>query len=136
MKHLFRTFYFALLALLVYSKTGHPINAKEQQSNSDYSKKGYLTFANKPLGSPNRPLVLRTFVPTAGVSKQEVLANHSKGTNSPKYGASIGRNPKMFFPIDGIPAAIAVNLGKTLSYVWDTTECRDCYMHGLTDSLI
>jgi hypothetical protein len=56
------------------------------------------------------------------------LANHSKGTNSPKYGASSGKESKNeYLPIDGIPAAIAVNLGKTLSYVWDTTECRLLY---------
>ena len=30
-------------------------------------------------------------------------------------------------PIAGIPAAIAVNLGKKLSHVWDTTECRLLY---------
>ena len=30
-------------------------------------------------------------------------------------------------PIDGIPAAIAVNHAKELSYVWDTTECRLLY---------
>ena len=67
-------------------------------------------------------------MPTAGVSKQEVLANHSQGFNSPKYGASSGKESKNeYLPIDGIPAAIAVNLGKTLSYVWDTTECRLLY---------
>ena len=39
-----------------------------------------------------------------------------------------GRESKNeYLPIDGIPAAIAVNMGKTLSYVWDTTECRLLY---------
>ena len=131
MKHLFRTFYFALLALLVYSKAGHPINAKELQSNSDYSKKGYLTFANKPLGSPDRPLVLRTFVPTAGVSKQKVLANHSIGTNSPIYGASSGRESKNEY----LPLTVFLQPSQTWErpyLVWDTTN-TDCSA-GLTDS--
>ena len=96
-----------------------------QNYAQDYAEKGYITFDTKPLGSIEKPLVLRTFVPTAGVSKQEVLANHSQGFNSPKYSAGSGKeSTKDYQPIDGIPAAVAVNLGKTLSYAWDTTECR------------
>ena len=87
------------IALLMYSFFAFSVRAQEAP-NSSYAEKGYLTFDTKPLGSIEKPLVLRTFVPTAGVSKQEVLANHSQGTNSPKYGASSGRNPKMStFPL-------------------------------------
>ena len=96
-----------------------------QNYAQDYATKGYITFDTKPLGSLEKPLVLRTFVPTAGVSQEKVLANHSQGLNSPKYSAGSGKeSTKEYQPIDGIPAAIAVNLGKTLSYAWDTTECR------------
>ena len=101
----------------MYSSSS-PCACGQVAPSSLYAEKGYLTFDTKPLGSIEKPLVLRTFVPTAGVSKQEVLANHSQATNSPKYGASSGRESKNeYLPIDGIPAAIAVNLGKTLSYV-------------------
>ena len=43
----------------------------------DYAGKGYITFETKPLGSVERPFVLRTFVPTAGVSQDLVLPNHA-----------------------------------------------------------
>ena len=74
--------------------------------------------------TPNRWAASRNplffFVPT--VCQEKVLANHSQGLNSPKYSAGSGKEFE-YQPIDGIPAAIAVNLGKTLSYAWDTTEC-------------
>ena len=100
------------------------------------AEKGYLTFDTKPLGSIEKPLILRTFVPTTGVSKQRVLVNHSKGTNSPKYGASSGKESKNeYLPIDGIPAAIAVNLERPY-LMFGIRRNADYSMHGLTDSLI
>ena len=123
----YKNLFLSALALHMYSSRNHIVHAQEKACIV-YAEKGYLTFDTKPLGSIEKPLVLRTFVPTAGVSPKEVLANHSQGTNSPKYGVSSGKESKSeYLPIDGIPAAIAVNLGKTLSYVWDTTECRLLY---------
>ena len=117
-----------LLALFVFSKAEVQANVEQDSKVSDYAKKGYLTFDNKPLGSLNRPLVLRTFVPTLELSKESVLYNHSSGSTSPKYSPGSGKeSTSEYKPIDGIPAAIAVNLGKKLSYVWDTTECRLLY---------
>ena len=117
-----------LLALFVYGKAEVQANVEQSSKVSDYAEKGYLTFDNKPLGSLNRPLVLRTFVPTLELSKESVLSNHSSGSTSPKYSPGSGKeSTSEYKPIDGIPAAIAVNLGKTLSYVWDTTECRLLY---------
>ena len=112
----------------MYSSGIHSVHAQEKPSTV-YAEKGYLTFDQKPLGSLDKPLVLRTYVPTAGVSKQEVLVNHSKGPIHPNMVQVVEVNcPKMISSsIDGIPAAIAVNLGKTLSCVWDTTECRLLY---------
>ena len=50
------------------------------------------------------------------------------GLQSPKYSPGSGKeSSNSYEPIDGVPAALAVNLGKTLSYVWDTTECRLLY---------
>jgi len=120
----YRKQFFAALALLVYSLAIHSVHAQEKPSTV-YAEKGYLTFDQKPLGSLDKPLVLRTFVPTGGVSHKDVLPNHSLGSTSPKYSAGSGKeSTKEYEPIDGVPAAIAVNIGKTLSYAWDTTECR------------
>lgn len=94
----------------------------------DYSKKGYLTFNAKPLGSEERPLILRTYCPEPKLDRNHVLGNHSRGTKVARYSARSGKeSDKAISPINGIPAAIAVNLGKKLSYVWDTTECRLLY---------
>lgn len=123
----YRKLFLVALALHMYSSAIHSVRAQEKPSTV-YAEKGYLTFDQKPLGSLEKPLVLRTFVPTGGVSHKDVLPNHSQGANSPKYSAGSGKeSTKEYEPIDGIPATIAVNLGKTLSYVWDTTECRLLY---------
>jgi hypothetical protein len=52
-----------------------------------------------------------------------------KEASAPKYSPRSGKeiSGKEVKPIAGLPAAIAVNLGKKLSYVWDTTECRLLY---------
>ena len=118
----------SLLALLVYSYPVSILHSKENSLESAYAKNGYLTYDLKPMGSIERPLILRTFVPTIGLIKDEVLPNHSIGSHSPKYSPSSGKeSTKQYEPIDGIPASIAVNLGNSLSYVWDTTECRLLY---------
>ena len=117
-----------LFALLVYSPLIQNAQAQKNNTLSPYVQKGYLTFELKPMGSLEQPLILRTFAPTMGLPKNEVLPNHSRGLPSPKYSPSSGKETtKQYQPIDGIPAAIAVNLGKPLSYVWDTTECRLLY---------
>lgn len=90
--------------------------------------KSYLTFDNQPLGSVDRPLVMRTYLPNLDLDAA-VLANHAKGRETPRYSAKTGvlssRNSDQ--PVPGIPAGIAVNTGLSLSYVWDTTECRLLY---------
>ena len=94
----------------------------------NFQDTGYLTFDLKPMGSVERPLVLRTFCPDPGLDQNLVLGNHTRGTEVSKYSARSGQeSDKTIPPIAGIPAAIAVNLGKKLSYVWDTTECRLLY---------
>ena len=112
--------------ILLISSYAYFCSAQNYAQN--YATKGYITFDTKPLGSIGKTLCITSFVPTAGVSKDLVLPNHARGNNSPRYGASTGReSAKEYQPIDGIPAATAVNLGKTLSYFWDTTECRLLY---------
>jgi len=127
---LFSTMRFSLplIALLVYSHPFGKTYAQVKNSTSSYAQNGYLTFDLNPMGSEGRPLILRTFVPTLGLPQMDVFPNHSKGASSPKYSPSSGKETtKQYQPIDGIPAAIAVNLGKPLSYIWDTTECRLLY---------
>ena len=94
----------------------------------NFKDTGYLTFDTKPMGTVERPLILRTYCPDPKLDRNLVLGNHSRGTAVAKYSARSGKeNDGVQPPIAGIPAAIAVNLGKTLSYVWDTTECRLLY---------
>jgi len=86
-----------------------------------------LTFDTTPLGEKDRPLILRTYVPDPGLPPG-VLTNHGKASKSPKYNPSQGRDVKgEYGMMKVIPAAIAVNHGPSLSYVWDTTECRLLY---------
>ena len=86
-----------------------------------------LTFETTPLGEKERPILLRTYVPDPGLDPA-VLVNHGKAAKSPKYSAKSGRDQKgEYNMMKVIPAAIAVNHGPALSYVWDTTECRLLY---------
>lgn len=86
-----------------------------------------LTYDAPPLGSLEKPLLLRTYLPDPGLG-DEVFAHHHQAAASPKYnvgkGVDVGGS---FQPIDGIAAAIAVNHGPALSYVFDTAECRMLY---------
>ncbi len=87
-----------------------------------------LTYGNRPLGSPEEPLLLRTFMPDPSLG-DEVLGRHERGAKSPRYSAKKGSDvPGEYKPIDGLPAAIGVNYGSALSYCWDTVECRLLYV--------
>lgn len=91
-------------------------------------KSPYLTYNNVPMGSAQRPLVLRTFMPKVGLT-DEALPNHHLGLNSPIYSPGAGKDVKgEYKPITGLPAAIGVNHGPKLSYCWDTVECRLLYV--------
>lgn len=86
-----------------------------------------LTYNNRPLGSPDQPLLMRTFMPNISLG-DEVLARHVHSHNSPKYNPKQGKDvPGEYKPIEGLPAAIGVNYGAALSYCWDTVECRLVY---------
>jgi len=57
-----------------------------------------------------------------------VLGRHDKGAKSPKYNPSTGKDVKgEYQPVAGLPAAIGVSYGPTLSYCWDTVEGRLLY---------
>lgn len=86
-----------------------------------------LGFTSTPLGTAETPLILRTFVPDPGLDPA-VFANHGKAAPSPKYNPGKGTDVKGEYEmLKLIPAAIAVNHGPALSYVFDTTECRVLY---------
>lgn len=89
--------------------------------------KSYPYLDNRPLGSREQPLVLRTFLPNPGL-EEAVFANHRLGFKafaySPEKGVDLAGT---VMPIDGIPAAIAVSYGADLSIVFDTTEGRLLY---------
>lgn len=98
--------------------------AKQPASPPPIATVGYDVH---PGGTVEKPLILRTYVPDPGL-EDAVLGNHGKAAPSPKYSPRSGKDTAgTYQPIDGIPAAIAVNHAKELSYVWDTTECRLLY---------
>ncbi|MDF1825259.1 MAG: cytochrome c [Verrucomicrobiales bacterium] len=110
-----------LIAFLVSPAFGEP-----HQAPASFS--GHLTYDNKPLGTEDAPLVLRTYLPNPELD-HEVTSRHGTGAETPNYSAKTGlfsteRNDP---PITGIPAAFAISAGPGLSYVWDTTECRLLY---------
>ena len=86
-----------------------------------------LTFNNQPMGTLDRPLVLRTYVPDPGID-DAVFPQHDTGHAVSKYNPGIGQDVKgEIQPVDGFAGGIAVNFGPALSYVFDTTECRLLY---------
>lgn len=86
-----------------------------------------LTFENRPLGSPDAPLVLNSYLPDPGLDPA-VFAHHHRGLPAPKYNPGKGEDvPGEDKPIAGIPSAIAVSFGPALAYAFDTTECRPLY---------
>ena len=90
--------------------------AKQPASSPPIATVGYDVH---PQGTVEKPLILRTYVPDPGL-EDAVLGNHGKAAPSPKYSPRSGKDVKgTYQPIDGIPAAITVNHGRELSYVWD-----------------
>ena len=86
-----------------------------------------VEYSSKPLGTPEKPLVIRTFVPNPDLGS-DVLVNHHRGHSASRYSPNTGMDrPGIVDPVHGIPASVAVNFGEELSYCWDTTECRLLY---------
>lgn len=86
----------------------------------------YITLGNTPLGTREKPLVLRTYLPDPGLGR-EVMSNHDLGARARKYSPGKGDVEGFVDPVPGIPGGIAVNFGPDFSYCWDTTECRLLY---------
>jgi hypothetical protein len=86
-----------------------------------------LTYDNLPMGSVDAPLVLRSYFPDPDLD-ESVFAHHHKGGKSPRYSPERGGDLEgEYTPVKGVAAAIGVNLGPSLSYVFDTTEARLLY---------
>lgn len=86
-----------------------------------------ISFDNLPLGSEEKPLILRTYMPDPDLDPA-YFAHHGKAETSPKYNPGTGMDVKgEYAPIKGLPAAIGVNHGPALSYAFDTVECRIAY---------
>lgn len=86
-----------------------------------------LTFDNRPMGSAGQPLVLRSYLPDPGLD-DAVFAQHDRARKVSKYNPGLGADvPGEIQPVPGLAAAIGVNFGPSLSYVFDTTECRLLY---------
>ncbi len=97
-------------------------------ASDDGTIASHLTYHNQPMGTAEKPLIMRTYFPNPDL-EPVVTARHGAGEATPRYSAKTGllspnQNDQA---IQGIPAAFGVNLGPKLSYVWDTTECRLLY---------
>ncbi|BCU77475.1 cytochrome c [Luteolibacter sp. LG18] len=87
----------------------------------------FLTYENRPLGTADAPLLISTYLPDPSLDPA-VFAHHHVGEAVRKYSPEKGVDlPGYESPIPGVPAALAVNFGKDLSYVFDTVECRPLY---------
>lgn len=86
-----------------------------------------VSYDNRPLGSIERPLVLRSYLPEPGLDPA-VFRQHDRSAKVAKYNPGSGRDVAgEVKPVPGLVAAIGVNFGPALSYVFDTTECRLIY---------
>jgi azurin len=100
-------------------------------------------MTHKPLGTPEKPFVMRTFAPDPGLDPA-VFAHHGVGKDGVKYDpatrldvtekvtdpatGAVREVPVVRKAEKGIAGAIAVNHGPEFSYVWDSTECRLLYV--------
>ena len=86
-----------------------------------------ITYDNLPLGSEEKPLILRTYFPDPGLDTT-YFAHHGTGLKSPKYDPGNGKDKNGHdVPVKGLPAGVGVNYGPALSYTFDTVECRIAY---------
>ncbi|HEY0968667.1 MAG TPA: cytochrome c [Opitutaceae bacterium] len=86
-----------------------------------------LTYDTRPHGTVEVPLILRTYLPDPGLD-DTVMVHHGRGEKTSEYSPEKGEDiPGEVVPLKGVPAAIAVNHGPELSYVFDTTEGRLLY---------
>lgn len=118
-------YYSTIIALLLLCDISH---SQGKDAKIDGVKSiATVSYDVHPSGTVEKPLILRTYCPDPGL-EDAVLGNHGKGAPASKYSPGAGKDVSGDRqPIDGIPAAIAVNHAKELSYVWDTTECRLLY---------
>lgn len=86
----------------------------------------FITLDNNPLGSREKPLMLRTYFPDPGLGR-ETMTHHALGERARKYTPGKGDVDGFVDPIPGIPGAIGVSFGPELAICWDTTECRLLY---------
>ena len=86
-----------------------------------------LTFENQPMGTIDRPLVLRSYLPDPDL-EDAVFPQHDTARKVSKYNPGPGSDvPGEILPVPGLTAAIGVNFGPALSFVFDTTEARLMY---------
>ncbi len=86
-----------------------------------------ITYDTLPHGALERPLILRTYLPDPGLG-DVVMSNHGRGGKTSEYSPEKGQDiPGEVVPLGGVPAALAVNHGPDLSYVFDATEGRLMY---------
>lgn len=79
------------------------------------------------MGRLERPLVFRSYLPDPGLDPA-IFQQHDHAGKVANYNPQLGQDVKgEIKPVPGLVAAVGVNFGPALSYVFDTTECRLLY---------
>ena len=95
-----------------------------------------------PMGTWDKPLVLRSFLPDPGLGN-DFFAHHGVGRDAVKYDPNtrqdltakekdpvtgqVVEKPIRIPSLAGVAAPVAVSYGRDFSFAWDTTECRLLY---------
>jgi len=105
-----------------------PVQEKTLGASQSADPMKESTANSHPMGTRERPFVMRSFVPNPGLD-ETVLSNHTKATAAKPYNPETGKDTEgeNTYPIPGIPGGIAVSFGPDFAFVWDTTECRLLY---------
>lgn len=105
-----------------------PVQEKMSAAGQTADPMKESTANSLPIGTRERPFVMRSFVPNPGLDEL-VLSFHTKALPARPYNPNSGKDTegKDIYPIPGIPGGIAVSFGPDFAFVWDTTECRLLY---------
>ncbi len=137
--------WFTMRGVMRVRAAGESLAPAEREKIKDQSVPDALKdsgITHLPMGSWEKPLVLRSFLPDPGLGS-EFFAHHGLGKQAVKYDPNtrldmtakekhpvtgeVVEKPIKIPSLPGIAAPIAVSFGKDFSFAWDTTECRLLY---------
>ncbi len=137
--------WFTMRGVMGVVKAGQQLSAATKSTSAGPQVPDALRdsgMKHKPLGTMEKPFVMRSFVPDPGLDPV-VFAHHFRATPAVRYDPNTRQDilekkkdpatgetvevPTIVPTQPGIAGAIAVNHGREFSYVWDSTECRLMY---------